>query len=507
VSAPTAPDEGALERGIAWLVPAQAPAGRPPDGVAERRSRDALSVLGREHDTLCRQACDPFEIAAGLEASGLNDTSVRGRYCFAGVFELAETLWQRVPWRAGHPVGLPAWPSMPLWRAQARGLTYVLPAAVAALAANQVPGLGGQVLLLAMTIVSITLGQALSLLGHLLVGTGRRPVAYALARLALAAAVAVTTTLGVALVAGGVSVAVAVAAASQVVFMVAATFLVVLGADLVLLAALVPGSVLCVLSATGAISAWLPVSTAGAVAVSVLVVVAGPCLALVAVAHRRGGEHSGVQGGVSAVRAALGPVETSLAALAAGYGFSVALCVSVPLFAARMGRVPATGTQVLIATLPLILTFGLAEYLLHRARHRCIAGSRRADRVRSFRSVARRELLTMVAVQGAVLVVLGCTAARLLTRVGSNPSVILYTAVYCVLGLVLLLTTTLMSFGCIAPAAAVTATAAAALGLPLLAGRADGPQLAAVQLVIAVVLFAVAYWRTATHFASTAVHR
>jgi len=127
--------------------------------------------------------------------------------------------------------------------------------------------------------------------------------------------------------------------------------------------------------------------------------------------------------------------------------------------------------------------------------------------VHSFLAVARRELLTMVAVQGVVLVVLGSAAAWLLTRIGSDFSVVVYAAVYCVLGLILLLTTTLMSLGHIAPAAALAATAATALGLPLLAGAAHGIHLASTQLVISLLLFAGAYWRTAAHFASTAVHR
>ena len=63
----------------------------------DRRSPDFL--LSREHDALCRNATDPLEIAAGLEAAGISDRHARASYGAATVFELAEKLYDQVPRR------------------------------------------------------------------------------------------------------------------------------------------------------------------------------------------------------------------------------------------------------------------------------------------------------------------------------------------------------------------------------------------------------------------------
>ena len=64
----------------------------------ERRSSDPLNALGRRVNHVCVAAVDPLQIAAALEADGVNDELAVG-YGVRNVFELAEHLYYRVPLR------------------------------------------------------------------------------------------------------------------------------------------------------------------------------------------------------------------------------------------------------------------------------------------------------------------------------------------------------------------------------------------------------------------------
>ena len=64
---------------------------------------DPVALLARQHDELCSLAADRFEIAAGLEAEGVNDQQARRTFGFASVFELAEHLFETVPRRPSEP--------------------------------------------------------------------------------------------------------------------------------------------------------------------------------------------------------------------------------------------------------------------------------------------------------------------------------------------------------------------------------------------------------------------
>ena len=104
MSAPTAVDQGALLAGLARpriVAPRRTSENGPVtsyDGP-ERRSIDPLAALSREHDQLCVEATDPWEIAAGLEAAGVDDRRARREYGVASVFDLAVELFLNVPRR------------------------------------------------------------------------------------------------------------------------------------------------------------------------------------------------------------------------------------------------------------------------------------------------------------------------------------------------------------------------------------------------------------------------
>ena len=71
MSAPTTLDGEALSRGLAVRVvhAVRRPVARGLKHSLGRRSPGRLAQLTREHDQLCTQAVDSFEIAAGLEAA------------------------------------------------------------------------------------------------------------------------------------------------------------------------------------------------------------------------------------------------------------------------------------------------------------------------------------------------------------------------------------------------------------------------------------------------------
>ena len=92
----------------------------------ERRSRAPLNVLGRELGDVVVGAVDAREIAAVLEAQGLNDAGARARFEATDVFATAEHLFKLVPYR---PLARPL--VRPTVRPDAsllRGLLYLLPA-------------------------------------------------------------------------------------------------------------------------------------------------------------------------------------------------------------------------------------------------------------------------------------------------------------------------------------------------------------------------------------------
>lgn len=71
----------------------------------ERRAQDPVNRLGRALDGVCRDASDPFEIAAHLEALGYDGERVAVEFGAPDTFTLARELYGRVPRRRPIPRG------------------------------------------------------------------------------------------------------------------------------------------------------------------------------------------------------------------------------------------------------------------------------------------------------------------------------------------------------------------------------------------------------------------
>src|SRR5680860_1232985 len=95
-----------------------------------------IVALLEAHEALCRNATDPLEVAAGLEAAGISDKRARASYDAATVFELAEHLYRQVPRRPVAVDGADPW-ARPRRELMARGLVYALPGLMLVVAIKQ----------------------------------------------------------------------------------------------------------------------------------------------------------------------------------------------------------------------------------------------------------------------------------------------------------------------------------------------------------------------------------
>lgn len=494
MSAPTALEGEALRRGIAWRVTAAQ--AQPSVHV------DPFEALREEQEDLCCHACDPYEIAAVLEAAGLNDGIARTTFEVAGVFEIAERLWHDVPWSAQEEPDADVRWRLPFWRAQARGTIYVLPGTVAMLAAGQLFAGGSQLALFGMAAASIALGQGLSLLMYALVGRGHDAAAATSgwAAVALGALVA-----AVCAVVPGLGPGAAAAYGGQLIYVSAATALLVLGRDLALLASVVPGAAVALV----AVALPAPAASAGGRPGVVALMVAGAAATVVVPVVVLAGTLRGRGGGPS-LRRAVGWGDLRQCALAAVYGLVLSVSLSVCLFAAARRSLLAGTGDLLLVTAPLVLSLGTAEYLVHRARRRCLTAAARARRVTTFSAAAVRELALLL-VRYVLVVTAVVTAVTLGTTVRQDAALMALTAWYGVLAVNLCLITTLISLGGLALATALlagcTALAAAPLLVPAATSGVTGSVLVVPSLAVLALCLPVLFVVVARRFGRTSVHR
>jgi hypothetical protein len=445
MSAPTAVDQGALLRGLARprvIAPRRTTENGPASGYdgPERRSTDPLTALSREHDQLCVEATDPWEIAAGLEAEGVDDRRARREYGVASVFDLAVELFLNVPRRPPtEPNPTDPW-HRPLRHHLLRGVVNALPA-VAYLAALQMLGPRAQLApLLVPGILAAGAAQVLSVLDHLLVSRGeraaaRRLVTFTLAGWGLAAAiwVAVSPLLGV-------DRDVAVTGAAQLVYLLAATALLVTGSDVLLLVLLLPvvGVGAALLGVHGELGTtlrgWILPVAAGTL---------GLAVAFALRAHRGGGRARKAR-----VLELLSPGEVGLAFECGGYGLAAALLVAFPLLDALAGR-PAPALLP-VAMTPLLVTSGVAERLVHGLRGSGLRALHATTITGEFAARARAVLHRALGVQAVVGGLGGAAAvgaAAVVVPQLADARLALLAEACAVLAVVLLLTALMVSLG------------------------------------------------------------
>lgn len=442
-------------------------------------------------------AVHPDEIAAILESDGMTDEHIRLTYGRPDSFGLAEELYDRVPRSFPEPENAPDPWKVSLTACLLRGVVFTLPGLAYLLGAPLLEGpqdrLGlpaGTLTLLAGALIGWVWDQTLSHRAYSWLGLGDRAAA-GRTLLVGAPAGALLGTAAALSVPGGPPFSY-VFAAGQALYVGAATVLLVLGRERLLLAALAP-------MAAGAVLALftdLPVPVrvtllvlsllaACSLAVRELPLAEGVRAALLRIrcwAERSPGGKGPVRWrmlrGAEEVYAPGGPrLGDSLPYGVFGLGTGLLV-----LYAA-LGEVLAGGPAEAVAApsaVALTLSMGPAEWLLHRFRSGSLAGLRSARSPRAFRRRMLSTLARCLAVYLAVLLALGLAGTPLWP--GAPGLTVIRAATLLLLGAVMWTGLLLQSFGAVRPAAVVCASAAVAQSLALLTGLGQ-PRL--LQLVVA----------------------
>ncbi|MFD7085273.1 hypothetical protein ACFYXV_22520 [Streptomyces sp. NPDC002181] len=457
---------------------------------------DPMEQLAERLDGLIAAAVHPDEIAAVLESDGMTDEHIRLTYGRHDSFGLAEELYARVPRAFPEPEHVPDPWKVSLTACLLRGVVFALPGLAYVLGAPLLEGpkdrLGlpaGTLTLLAGALIGWVWDQTLSHRAYTWLGLGDR----AAAGRTLLVGAPVGALLGIAAaltVPGGPPFSYAFAA-GQALYVGAATVLLVLGRERVLLAALGPmaaGSVL-------ALFTEVPVP----VRVGLLV---ASLLAACALAVRELPVAEGVRAGVRRIRGwtghrpGEGPVrwrmlrgaEEDYGPRGPRIGDSVpygmfGLGTGLLVLYAALGEVLAGGPAEAVAApsaVALTLSMGPAEWLLHRFRSGSLSGLRAARSTRQFWLRMLGTLGRCLAAYLAVLLALGLAGTLLWP--GAPGLTGIRAATLLLLGAVMWTGLLLQSFGAVRPAAVVCASAALAQSVALLLGVGQ-PRL--VQLVVA----------------------
>ncbi|MFJ3877893.1 hypothetical protein ACIPW5_10580 [Streptomyces sp. NPDC090077] len=473
---------------------------RPRPGGPGAPAADPMDELADRLGGFAGAAVHPDEIAAILESDGMTDEHIRLTYGREDSFALAEELYARVPRTFPEPDRLPDPWKVPLTACLLRGLIFALPGLAYVLGAPLLEGppdrLGlpaGTLTLLAGALIGWVWDQSLSHRAYSWLGLGDR----AAAGRTLLVGAPVGALLGTAAafaVPGGPPFSYAFAA-GQAVYVGAATVLLVLGRERLLLAALAP-------MAAGAV---LALFTDPPVPLRITLLLVS-LLAACTLALRELPLATGVRAGVRRIHRwaqrrpgegrPVGPVrwrmlrgaEEDHTRRGPRIGDSVpygvfGLGTGLLVLYAALGEVLSGGPAEAVAApsaVALTLSMGPAEWLLHRFRSGSLAGLRAA---RSPGAFWRRMLATLtrcLALYLAVLLVLGVTGTLLWPHAPGLTG--LRVATLLLLGTVMWTGLLLQSFGAVRPAAVICSGAAFAQSLALLAGIGQ-PRL--VQLAVA----------------------
>ncbi|MFD5842985.1 hypothetical protein [Streptomyces chartreusis] len=243
MSGPLSLEPGGVEADtLALRLAAPRPRRAPDDAMPAKRlpgrgpQEEAVSTLAAELADSMAPAVHPYEVAALLEAEGLSVSAIKERYGHPNLFSLATALYERVPRTFPEPP-----PATDLWRPDTlrcllRGVLFALPALAFLLTAPLWPLDRHAPVLIVAGIASWAWGQALGHRAHLRLAAGRREASGTLLSGSLLGA-ALATSLAVLPADSAVAVGVA---AAQSLYLAAASVLLVLARERLLLAALSP---------------------------------------------------------------------------------------------------------------------------------------------------------------------------------------------------------------------------------------------------------------------------
>lgn len=407
-------------------------------GTKDRRSRAPIDVLSRRLNGVCTHAVSPLELAAALEAQGINDAISREKYGCDDVFALAAELYTRVPLRiSAHAVRQRSLQSTAT--SIARGALFALPGMFFLLVAPMFRSPIAAVAILIAVTAGWGLSQVLAILGHTLMGRGDRSAAGKVLGLTLIAGLAAMSAASILVLVAGADSDLVSVCCTQILYVMAATVLLLFRRDLWLWLCLAPGAVL-----SAAYLVGNPLGMAREVAITgvVLSMMAtfGAALCAADVEYLKGARAD----------ARLGRADASTAAQYGVYGMLVAVCLAAPLMREALEHRPGTGL-IGVAALPLVLSMGVAEWQQVRYSQLRFRAKMSAHDIESFAVAARKGLISSSGVHFAALLGLTVITATLMGLVGAltTPTEILLAA-YFLLGVALYASVLLLGWGRIA---------------------------------------------------------
>jgi hypothetical protein len=396
-----------------------------------------VAALCEDFAPVCESAVDPLEIASALEFDGMSDQMVRDRYGYPDVFELAAEMYIQVPRQPAEPPP-PADPwQVSRLQPMLHGLLYGLPAVCFPAAAVLLAGPGMHVVLIVALLAAWATSQGLAGLGYLRLGrTTDRGQAKRLLRAGLLAGlVLLTLTMAGTALLVHARLPVVIFGVAEGAYMLGACVLLVLGAEKWLLAVLAPG----VLGSAAFLALGRP---PGLLHASWIALASTPVLAvLAAIVCTRGSR--------SAAGRLVVPAELRAAAPAAVFGLLAAGLLAFPVIAGAHGQ-GGVNVGALLATLPLSLSMGAAEWSLLAYRRRTRELLRSTHDLAAFGRAARFVLLRALGQYLLAAIVLTMIATWIAIAAGLvQPARLLLPelAVYLALGCAMFLALALQALG------------------------------------------------------------
>lgn len=396
-----------------------------------------VAALCQEFTDVCESAVDPLEIASALEFDGMSDAGVRDRYGYPDVFTLAREMYIQVPRQPAEPP--PPEDPWHIGRLQPvlHGLLYGLPAVCFPAAAVLLGGPGAHAVLIIALLASWAASQGLASLGYQRLGrTTDRGQTKRLLRAGLGAGLlTVVVILAITAMLLHARLPVVLFGVGEGAYMLGACVLLVLGAERWLLLALAPA----VLGSAAFLALGRPrnldhASWAALAATAVLAVAAA-----LACTRRPGGRSARL----------VSLAELRNAVPAAAFGLLAAGLLAFPVVAGVHGR-GGINIGALLATLPLSLSMGAAEWCLLRYRRRTGALLRGTQDLRTFACRSRLALLAAIAQYALAAIALTAIATWIAFHTGlvrQAPLVYPELAVYLALGSAMFVALALQALG------------------------------------------------------------
>ena len=360
-------------------------------GAVSRRSTAPIDVLSRRVNAVCTHAVNPLEIAATLEAHGITDAISRDEYDCEDVFVLARELYSRVPLRASQYAARRR-PVQSTRTSLARGMLFALPGLFYLLVGPVFSSAVAPIVVLIAVIAGWGLSQVLAIVGYTLIGRGNRSGAGKVLGLVLIAGLAAMCAIGAIATFGTDWDRNLVAmCCTQILYVMAATVLLMFKRDDLLWMSLLPGAALSAIYLAGN-----PAGLSRGVAVGGVVI----AMALTFGAALYASDRAFQEGPRADIW--LGRSDAWTAIQFGTYGLLVATCLATPTMRAVLDH--GTDTALIgLATLPLVLSMGVAEWQQVRyaeRRHRAKVAAHDMD---SFGLAAWRGLLVSVGTHAAAL--------------------------------------------------------------------------------------------------------